>query len=1243
MLERALELQDVRATSPFRVTRSPSALRVGGGQVAYRFLISRSQERWERNSELPLPLGSTLAFCTDPRDPRRSRLSLHWQEGAEAKDAPSATLAKFGTEADSLFIDIRFPSGTDVDTIPSSAFVFSTEIPAEQKMIDELKSWCRGSNVRHPVVRAIVDPIPDADEPSHLMLDNQSLLENPAQLAAVRLGLSDAPLALVKGPPGTGKTTVIVEIARQLAQRGKRVLVCSETHAAVRNVLESLHKAGGIRMVRYGREEKLEGVEKLYAAGASGDLRAATLERAHRSSASARARYEREAADVLAYRDAIRAIARMARLEVETREARERNEEKAGRRQVEIERTFQASKIAAEERRLLAVRESAEAKSAAEDERLFVREGLALLARRREQIAAGATPHARERTGKKHGAPAPQKCLRMALVGARLHQVRERHLSAEVLPAQKRVAEAERARRADQQLAEASYRSATGRARQACSELVEAAQEECDRALHVADEEFKHEVRAIGDRLHPKIQKVEEQVHATESTVLRLARRISRMSRRMAKLRKRHQARTGSNPSRSASPTSWLKRLAMPSRPSVIAGSWAGIHAARKVAAQERAQLLDELKKLRLRCVALDAKLKQSCDSLEEARQIATASARSSLEDATTRAERALNSTQAAALVTKNSLLGKAERQYEYSVGGSDEVCRRLVPVVKLERQHLVWFRRWTQRLIESGATEEAAAQGLDRQLRRYEARSPDHDCGPAERARRLKDLERTELALEQSELAATQLLKSRIARETDIQLEHDGAIAAATHTRTELLRLVDAERDAAEEAVLGIEETERLAAREVIRAAVTLASERGASARQDDHASTWQRRIDAREPELRPFWERLEFTQRWVAALQASPSVLEELHWQHMDVFLSTCVGVSSWRRLTRMGREAVSLVIIDEAAHATLPQTIPPLRLGERALLIGDDMQLPPFSSCDVSDAQPSHNSGDWLPEAWMDPDAGGPAKMSSNWMERSLFEWIYRRRRAVPRVTLNRQYRMHPDIGSFVGNVFYEGELSNGVSSEDRALAFGDFGAAVCIISTSGYNGRFEDRKATSYQNELEAQLALRVLEHAERFVVGSTTFGIVTPYAAQKEMFQKQLREGRFSNVTLNPQKDIGSVDSYQGSERDCIIVSLVRSPRPCNPCNGTGGSDESRCRRCAGKGFLGPALTFARDLRRLNVAFSRARCQLILIGDMERLCDENARGGEEGGRVLSQFREWVQDRGRVLHVWEADDG
>jgi superfamily I DNA and/or RNA helicase len=237
------------------------------------------------------------------------------------------------------------------------------------------------------------------------------------------------------------------------------------------------------------------------------------------------------------------------------------------------------------------------------------------------------------------------------------------------------------------------------------------------------------------------------------------------------------------------------------------------------------------------------------------------------------------------------------------------------------------------------------------------------------------------------------------------------------------------------------------------------------------------------------------------------------------------------------------------------------------------------------------------------------------------------------------------MHPDIADFVADVFYGGSLENGVSASDRQLAFGVFGKAVCLVSTTAYKDRHEiiPARATSYQNPLEVEMTRRVLAQARQHLSVPATIGVLTPYAAQKDLMRKELSSfyADEGNV-LFQQEDIASVDSFQGSERDIMIASFVRSPRKeaakCRKCDGSGSVNGCSCQTCGGTGWQGAKLNWVQDLRRLNVAFSRARKMLILIGDVEALTNPK-HGGTSGREVLERFRSHVQDRGKVLHVWE----
>lgn len=387
------------------------------------------------------------------------------------------------------------------------------------------------------------------------------------------------------------------------------------------------------------------------------------------------------------------------------------------------------------------------------------------------------------------------------------------------------------------------------------------------------------------------------------------------------------------------------------------------------------------------------------------------------------------------------------------------------------------------------------------------------------------------------------------------------------------------------------------------------------------------------------------DFLQRWTRAAEAaSTSELTELFWNSNQVFFSTCVGLASWRSFHKnFGREGVDLVIVDEAAHATMTQTLLPMGSAKRIVLIGDEMQLPPSPPMELrGKCADTCSSRTCLRQKSSKGLMSFKPPMSNCWLERSAFEWLSEKCPHLPRVMLNRQFRMHPDIADFIGGVFYNGELENGVSSGDRKLAFGEFKKAVCLVSTSEYKDRYEERPSggsTSYLNSLEVRLTKRILSIAANELDEKCSFGVVTPYAAQRELMVGELSDYFVGRGKLAiGRDDIASVDSFQGSERDVMIASFVRSPRRCSRCDGSGKKKGGRCSHCRGSGITGGGLRWVHDLRRLNVAFSRARKMLILIGDINVLTD-SAHGTGDGAEVLTRFREHVHDRGYVQHVWE----
>ncbi|MBK8824455.1 MAG: AAA family ATPase [Anaerolineales bacterium] len=237
----------------------------------------------------------------------------------------------------------------------------------------------------------------------------------------------------------------------------------------------------------------------------------------------------------------------------------------------------------------------------------------------------------------------------------------------------------------------------------------------------------------------------------------------------------------------------------------------------------------------------------------------------------------------------------------------------------------------------------------------------------------------------------------------------------------------------------------------------------------------------------------------------------------------------------------------IMDEASQSTEPAAWIPIQYAQRLVLAGDHFQLPPtiISSEAVK---------------------GG---FDISLMERLLTNIgpsISRR--------LDVQYRMHHDIMSFSSDVFYENSLQADESVRTALLtdlpAVTDSPLTNCpvhFIDTAGASYDEEtEPNGDSRLNPLEAELVIKKVNELIEAGVSADMIAVISPYSAQVRYLRERL-----------PEIEIDSVDGFQGREKEVVIVSLVRSNR---------------------EGEVG----FLSDTRRMNVALTRARRKLIVIGD-----------------------------------------
>lgn len=266
-------------------------------------------------------------------------------------------------------------------------------------------------------------------------------------------------------------------------------------------------------------------------------------------------------------------------------------------------------------------------------------------------------------------------------------------------------------------------------------------------------------------------------------------------------------------------------------------------------------------------------------------------------------------------------------------------------------------------------------------------------------------------------------------------------------------------------------------------------------------------------------------------------------------DVICCTLVGAS---HPVLKGRK-YKTVFIDEAAQALEPACWIPILRTQRVVFAGDHCQLPPTIKS---------------------------AEAAKSGLAVTLFEKGIEKHPEMSSL-LQVQYRMNENIMEFPSKWFYDGKLVAHESVKHGVLR--PYQSPVDFIDTAGcgYEEQQEPETLSRYNKE-EAGLTIKVVENlieeigVNEWVEEKITMGIITPYRAQVDHLQK-LADASASIDTLHKLVTINTVDAFQGQERDVIVISLVRS----NP-----------------KGEVG----FLGDIRRTNVAMTRARKKLIIIGD-----------------------------------------
>ncbi|WP_100526408.1 serine/threonine-protein kinase [Paenibacillus sp. GM1FR] len=283
-------------------------------------------------------------------------------------------------------------------------------------------------------------------------------------------------------------------------------------------------------------------------------------------------------------------------------------------------------------------------------------------------------------------------------------------------------------------------------------------------------------------------------------------------------------------------------------------------------------------------------------------------------------------------------------------------------------------------------------------------------------------------------------------------------------------------------------------------------------------------------------------------------------------SIVAATCAGIASRHILKSL---TYDWVIVDEAARATAPELILPMLLGKKIILVGDHKQLPPIVNLAYEQE----------------------LRIGSNTknLDKSLFEEIFNRSAGEAQVTLTSQFRMHSTISKLVNKCFYPSYEIKSKASDSKRQHYLDHENQIIWHDTSYSKNNYEEKINKSYRNTLESTIILDELVKYndicnKKEIV--TSVAVISGYSAQKQLLINKINPDspRWTNLKIQ----IDNIDAFQGSETDIVFYSIVRS----NENNDIG---------------------FLKDERRLNVALSRGKKLLFIVGNKETACDYRQQG------------------------------
>ena len=329
------------------------------------------------------------------------------------------------------------------------------------------------------------------------------------------------------------------------------------------------------------------------------------------------------------------------------------------------------------------------------------------------------------------------------------------------------------------------------------------------------------------------------------------------------------------------------------------------------------------------------------------------------------------------------------------------------------------------------------------------------------------------------------------------------------------------------------------------------------------------------------------------------------------VDVVGATCIGINTNKFFKDV---SFDVVIVDESGQIQLHNLAVPLSRAPKAILVGDHKQLPPIVNQELID----------------EVEARGEAEsvdIDTQLLEKSWFELLWDSAPNDRKVMLDTQFRCPAVISNYISTAFYEGKYFAGKGMAEKLPLFSFLNSPLVFIDTSNLpqhsrqetTSRGADERDQVAGNVLETRLVLNMLTRAlesDSNLGAQREIGIIVPYKLHVQEIQREIaklqQNGQLQALTSPLGELVASVDSYQGQERDLIIFPFTRSNS---------------------QGKVG----FLKDWRRLNVAMTRAKRQLVMIGDLSTLAKQSKieRDDSEFKKAMLQLKKFVQSNGQLI--------